>query len=208
MFKEDAPTNSVGTGGEVSLPPDSEPGVKKRKKDLLAIKKMLTRKFPISEATNFGFKVELPVLGEVIVYGQSEAEIRKVLRRYIRPPYVDKDVKIERVYQSGVIKHYTQKRDDAIRGRNGVKIPNYAKMISQNIKMTEQMDNVNVNNQAQAGMQQQIDRQQQQTAQRQMQLKKRLMQNQLQQKKQDLQQKMKDRMNSAKSDNQHKKEGV
>ena len=27
MFNEDAPTNSVGTGGDVSLPPDSEPGV-------------------------------------------------------------------------------------------------------------------------------------------------------------------------------------
>lgn len=210
MFKEDAPTNAVGTGGEVALPPDVEPGVRKKKKrsDLLALKKMLTRKFPMTEATSFGFKVDLPVMGEVIVYGQSEAEIRKVLRRYIRPPYVDKNVKIERVYHSGVIKHYTDKRNDAIRGKQDVKIPNYAQLISQPLKMKEEMDNVNVGNQAQAGMQQQIDRQKQQMAQRQMALKKRLMANQLQQKKADMQKKMQDKMKDAKSDNQHKKEGM
>ncbi len=107
MFKEDAPTNAVGTGGEVALPPDVEPGVRKKKKrkDLLALKKMLSLKFPVNEAASFGFKVELPLLGEVIVYGQSEAEIRKVLRRYIRPPFVDKNVKITRVYPTGIIKH-------------------------------------------------------------------------------------------------------
>jgi len=145
VFNEDAPTNSVGTGGEVSLPPDSEPGVrKKRKKDaLLAIKKMLTRKFPVTEAANFGFKVELPHLGEVIVYGQSEAEIRKVLRRYIRPPYIDKDVKISRVYPTGIIKHYTDKRNDAIRGRKDVKMPNYAQAISQDLKLKEEVETMN-----------------------------------------------------------------
>ena len=30
-MKEDAPTNSVGTGAETSLPPSVEPGVKKKK---------------------------------------------------------------------------------------------------------------------------------------------------------------------------------
>ena len=145
MFNEDAPTNSVGTGGEVSLPPDSEPGVrrKKRKDALLAIKKMLQKKFPMSEAANFGFKIELPHLGEVIVYGQSEAEIRKVLRRYIRPPYLDKNVKIDRVYPTGIIKHYTDKRNDAIRGRKDVKMPNYAQAISQDLKLKESVETIN-----------------------------------------------------------------
>ncbi len=87
-----------------------------------------------------------------------------------------------------------------------MKIPNYAQAISQDLKLKEQVDNVNVGNQAQASMQQQIDRQKQQMAQRQMQLKKRLMQNQLQQKKQEMQKKMKEKMDAAKSDNQHKKE--
>ena len=49
---EDAPTNAVGTGANVALPPKHEPGVRKDKKDPLMFAKPIKRKIKESDDNN------------------------------------------------------------------------------------------------------------------------------------------------------------
>ena len=49
---EDAPTNAVGDGSNVALPPKHEPGVKKNKRDPLMFAKPIKRKIKESDDNN------------------------------------------------------------------------------------------------------------------------------------------------------------
>ena len=128
MFNEEAPTNSVGTGAETSLPPASEPGVtpltSKRKRAIQKMKKMIqtsttyTKIFSEAAASSistYAFRVGLPSLGDLIVYAKSESEVRKVVRKYIKPPYSEHDVAVERLFPAAVVDFYYKKRMKALK---------------------------------------------------------------------------------------------
>lgn len=120
MINEDAPTNSVGTGAETSLPPSSEPPgltrltrrkVKKRKFEK-SVDQMLTTEqvdknyLPFRVAFDDGQT-------DFILYGKSESQIKIELRKIYRPEMAKK-FKVTRLYPTQVIKFYWDKRQQAL----------------------------------------------------------------------------------------------
>lgn len=114
MLHEDAPTNSVGTGKETSLPPSSEPGRKLRKKNLSQVKSMLDIK--LESAQQFPFLVEVPGIGNFIMSGSSPLEVRFNLRKIIQPTVTDTKVRITRLNQGEAIKYYMNRTNKSMKG--------------------------------------------------------------------------------------------
>ncbi len=115
MFKEDAPTNSVGTGQETSLPPASEPGVKLRKKKLSRVKSMLDIKLE-SKQQQWPFLVEVPGIGNFIMSGTSPLEVKFTLRKIVQPTVTDTKIKITRLNQGEAIKYYMNRTNKSMKG--------------------------------------------------------------------------------------------
>jgi len=115
MLYEDAPTNSVGTGQETSLPPSSEPGVRLRKKKLSRVKSMLDIKLE-SKLQQFPFLVEVPGIGNFIMSGSSPMEVKFNLRKIIQPTVTDTKVKITRLNQGEAIKYYMNRTNKSMKG--------------------------------------------------------------------------------------------
>lgn len=120
MIKEDAPTNSVGTGAETALPPSHEPpGITR-----LTRKKPKRRKFEKSvsdmlqtesvDRNYLPFRVSFEDgQTDFIFYGKSEAQVKIELRKIYRPE-VAKRFKVTRLYPNQVIKFYWDKRQEAL----------------------------------------------------------------------------------------------
>ena len=120
MIKEDAPTNSVGTGAETALPPSHEPpGITR-----LTRKKPRRRKYEKSvsdmlqteslDRNYLPFRVSFEDgQTDFIFYGKSEAQVKIELRKIYRPE-VAKRFKVTRLYPNQVIKFYWDKRQEAL----------------------------------------------------------------------------------------------
>lgn len=120
MIKEDAPTNSVGTGAETALPPSHEPpGITR-----LTRKKPKRRKYEKSvsdmlqteslDRNYLPFRVSFEDgQTDFIFYGKSEAQVKIELRKIYRPE-VAKRFKVTRLYPNQVIKFYWDKRQEAL----------------------------------------------------------------------------------------------
>ena len=115
MLHEDAPTNSVGTGQETSLPPSSEPGRKLRKKKLDRVKSMLDIKLE-SKEQQWPFLVEVPGIGNFIMSGTSPLQVKFNLRKIIQPTVTDTKVKITRLNQGEAIKYYMNRTNKSMKG--------------------------------------------------------------------------------------------
>lgn len=115
MLNEDAPTNSVGTGQETSLPPSSEPGVRLRKKKLSRVKSMLDIKLE-SRQQQWPFLVEVPGIGNFIMSGTSPLEVKFNLRKIIQPTVTDTKIKITRLNQGEAIKYYMNRTNKSMKG--------------------------------------------------------------------------------------------
>lgn len=115
MLNEDAPTNSVGTGQETSLPPSSEPGVRLRKKKLSRVKSMLDIKLE-SRQQQWPFLVEVPGIGNFIMSGSSPLEVKFNLRKIIQPTVTDTKIKITRLNQGEAIKYYMNRTNKSMKG--------------------------------------------------------------------------------------------
>ena len=112
------PTNSIGTGGAVSLPPAHEPPGR-----LGGFKIVRRKKKKICESrTVYAFKVTIADLGDTIVYAKNETQVRTKLREYIRNS--GGIINIERVFATDVINFYTQKRAKAMKRSPDVVLEN------------------------------------------------------------------------------------
>lgn len=115
MINEDAPTNSVGTGAETSLPPASEPpGTPRGWKIVKRWKKNKKKDIYESKTGSYAFLVTLPNIGDTIVYAKSPTELKTKLRKYIKQ--VDDNIKMKRLLPNEVIDFFTQKRIKAMKG--------------------------------------------------------------------------------------------
>jgi len=115
MLHEDAPTNSVGTGEETSLPPFSEPGRKLRKKKLDRVKSMLDIKLE-SREQQWPFLVEVPGIGNFIMSGTSPIQVKFNLRKIIQPTITDTKIKITRLNQGEAIKYHMNRTNKSMKG--------------------------------------------------------------------------------------------
>lgn len=115
MLYEDAPTNSVASGEETSLPPASEPGRKLRKKKLNNVKSMIDIRLE-SHAHQFPFLVEVPGIGNFIMSGSSELQIKFNLRKIVLPTVTDTKIKITRLNQGEAIKYYMNRTKITMKG--------------------------------------------------------------------------------------------
>lgn len=114
MINEDAPTNSVGTGAETSLPPASEPpGVPRGWRVVKRWQKKKKKKKIYEAKTLYAFLVSLPSIGDTVVYASSVTDLKRRLRKYMRQ--VDDNVKVKRIFPSEVIDFFTDKRNKSIR---------------------------------------------------------------------------------------------
>jgi hypothetical protein len=105
-----APTNAVGTGVETSLPPAVEPPG--RLKGSKIIRRKPKKKIYESTMT-YAFQVKLAGVGEVILYGKTETEVKNKLRKYFRD--YGQIINIKRIFPTEVIDFYTQKRSKALK---------------------------------------------------------------------------------------------
>lgn len=105
-----APTNSVGTGVETSLPPAVEPpGIPRGSKIIRRRKK---RK--VYESTNtYAFQVSLKSLGDIVVYCKSESEAKQKVNKYLKDP--KEIINIKRLFPAQVVDFYTKKRTKAVK---------------------------------------------------------------------------------------------
>lgn len=122
MINEDAPTNSVGTGAETSLPPAVEPGVTK----LSSKKPMKRRRYAMSTSgqmktegaqkdTSFlPFLISYDGAEQYVLYSKSESQIKIELRKIYRPENFKK-IEVKRLYPNEVIQFYWKKRQQALR---------------------------------------------------------------------------------------------
>jgi len=103
-----APTNSVGTGVETSLPPSTEPpGIPRGSR----IIKRKSKKKIYESLSTYAFRVKMSGLGEVIVYAKNETDVKNKLRKYFRDS--GQIINIQRMFPTEVIDFYTQKRSKA-----------------------------------------------------------------------------------------------
>jgi hypothetical protein len=102
-----APTNSVGTGKETSLPPAVEPPGKPRGS------KILRRKKIYEAASTYAFLVSMAYLGDIVVYAKNETQVKNKLRQTFRD--VGQIINIKRLFATDVIDFYTNKRSKAVK---------------------------------------------------------------------------------------------
>jgi len=103
-----APTNSVGTGKETSLPPAVEPPGKPRGS------KILKRRKKIYEAVStYAFLVSMVDLGDIVVYAKNETQVKNKLRQTFRN--LGQIINIKRLFATDVIDFYTKKRSKAVK---------------------------------------------------------------------------------------------
>ena len=121
MINEDAPTNSVGTGGFSSSSAATGPvagydpvmcGGKKKKR-----KKRYYTKEDLDQYNKVPFEVLIPEYDIFyIFYGHSVSDVHYRLRRLYRPEMFNK-LKIKRLYKSQVSDFYWEKRQKSLRPR-------------------------------------------------------------------------------------------
>ena len=93
MINEDAPTNSVRTGAETSLPPAWEPGVTrltrkkpiKRRRYAMSTSDMLKTEGAQKDTSFLPFLISYDGAEQYVLYGKSESQIKIELRRIYRP---------------------------------------------------------------------------------------------------------------------------
>jgi hypothetical protein len=112
------PTNSIGTGSPVSLPPAHEPPGRLGGSKVVRRK----RKKICESQTVYAFKVTIADLGDIIVYAKNETQVKTKLREYIRNS--GGIINIERVFATDVINFYTQKRTKAMKRSPDVVLEN------------------------------------------------------------------------------------
>lgn len=140
MINEDAPTNSVGTGAETSLPPASEPpGTPRGWKIVKRWKKNKKKDIYESKTGSYAFLVSLPNIGDTIVYAKSPTELKTKLRKYIKQ--VDDNIKMKRLLPNEVIDFFTQKRLKAMRGIKESVMINEEEVQDQQQQRQDQMKN-------------------------------------------------------------------
>jgi hypothetical protein len=121
MINEDAPTNSVGTGAETSLPPATEPGVTrlsrkrpvKRRRYAMSPSDMLKTEGAQKDTSYLPFLISYDGAEQYVLYGKSESQIKIELRRIYRPENF-KRIEVKRLYPNEVIKFYWKKRQQAL----------------------------------------------------------------------------------------------
>lgn len=122
MINEDAPTNSVGTGAETSLPPATEPGVTrltrkrpmKRRRYAMSTSDMLKTEGAQKDTSYLPFLISYDGAEQYVLYGKSESQIKIELRKIYRPENF-KRIEVKRLYPNEVIQFYWKKRQQALR---------------------------------------------------------------------------------------------
>ena len=122
MINEDAPTNSVGTGAETSLPPASETGVTrltrkkpiKRRRYAMSTSDMLKTEGAQKDTSFLPFLISYDGAEQYVLYAKSESQIKIELRKIYRPENFKK-IEVKRLYPNEVIQFYWKKRQQALR---------------------------------------------------------------------------------------------
>lgn len=177
------PTNSVGSGVETSLPPASEPpGIPRGSRVI----KRKSKKKVYESVSTYAFKVKMGGIGEVILYGKTETEIKTKLRKYFRDS--GQIINIQRIFPTEVIDFYSNKRSKALKRIADVVLE--ASMNQTSIPSPQPLANTLDN--PQKAKQDQSKKQQlaKQDAQKRIQIAKQNMQKQLQQKKVEMQKRL------------------
>jgi len=121
MIREDAPTNSVGTGAETALPPSHEPpGItalskkkpKKRRRYAMSTAEMLKTE-EHGDPKYLPFLVSYDGAEQYVLYSSSEAQLKIELRKIYRPSEHNK-LHVKRLYPNEVIRFYWNKRQQAL----------------------------------------------------------------------------------------------
>jgi hypothetical protein len=183
MFREEAPTNSVGTGQETSLPPSTEPGIKLRKRKLSRVKSMLDIKL---ESVSQSFIVSVPGLTEFLMSGVSESEVKRKLKSIISTSVHDSKIKINRISRGDLIKFYDSKKRKSLKGI-----------------YEETMQNVNSVGQSEKRVNTQNQQKEKQLQQQKMQLQKQMTSKEIQNQKSAMQNKLKAKMDDMKKRQQN-----
>jgi hypothetical protein len=183
MFREEAPTNSVGTGQETSLPPSTEPGRKLRKRKLSQVKSMLDIKL---ESVSQSFVVSVPGLTEFLMSGVSESEVKRKLKSIINPSVHNYNIKITKLNRGDLIKFYDSKRRKVLKGI-----------------YEETMQNVNSTGQSEKRVNAQNQQREKQLQQQKMQLQKQITSKEIQSQKTSMQNKLKSKMDDMKKRQQN-----